>query len=201
MADEWIVVRNWEKFQHYKNRWVPWIKFYPEILHDPTYSRLPESTRLLLAHIWLEYASARAQLPLDTRLLARRFNMRVTSAQVKSLVDAGFITLESRPCLEHVYMSSRPTRAREEEEVEKEKDQGQAGRQVPPEDSREAPPADHEPDELLENALDGGTLVQDINGTPNATPDKIAPAYLPTSNLPPDQDPIIAGWRQQRGRA
>lgn len=116
---KWIVVRNWDKFQHYRDRWVPWIKFYTEILHDPAYTRLPVGTRLTLCHIWLEYASTRAQLPLDSAWLSRQFSHRVTSIQLETLNHAGFIEFSSSPCLEHVKMGSRPTRAREEEEKKK----------------------------------------------------------------------------------
>ena len=115
-AQQWIVVRNWTKHQHYHNRWVPWIKFYTELLHDPAYTRLPEGTRLLLCHIWLEYASSRAQVPLDTRWLSSQLSQRVTKRQLEALNHAGFIEFSSSPNLDHVYMSSRPTRAREEGE-------------------------------------------------------------------------------------
>lgn len=113
MSDQqWIVVRNWADFQHYKDAWPTWIKFYAGLLHDPNWTDLPESTRLLLAQLFLVYASARAQVPLSTRWLSRQLNMRVTSAQLERLNHAGWIEFSSRPCLEHVKSASSPRATR-----------------------------------------------------------------------------------------
>jgi hypothetical protein len=116
MSDErWIVIPNWDKFQHYKDRDPPWIKNYTHLLHDADYLSLTLTARGLLHGIWLCIAAARLQ---------------VTQSQCKSivgptsrhshweeLVNAGFIELSASKPLAHRYQSARP-----EEETEREKE-------------------------------------------------------------------------------
>jgi hypothetical protein len=94
MSDErWIVVRNWERFQHYGDRSPLWIKNYVALLTDDDYLALPEGARAVLHGLWLAYASSDGRLRLDTRSLSRRLALRVTTAQLKRLNDAGFIAV------------------------------------------------------------------------------------------------------------
>ena len=119
--NRWIVVRHWERFQHYKNREVPWIKAYTELNSDQNYLDLSFHARGVLHGLWAEYARARCQLRDNTHSLSRRLGHRVTRDTIESLNHAGFIEFSSSPNLEHVLMHSRHTRAREEEEKIEEK--------------------------------------------------------------------------------
>jgi hypothetical protein len=87
----WVVIPNWGKFQHYRDRNPPWVKVYTELLNDPDWLALPPGTRSLLVQLWLVYASSRGRVPLDTRSLSRRLNQRVTIEQLESLSHAGFL--------------------------------------------------------------------------------------------------------------
>src|SRR3954451_21228093 len=89
----YITVSGWRGFQHYdpSKRTPPWIKQYTELLHDDSYMALPVGTALVLHRLWLEYASSRCRLAVDTSSLTRRLGVRVTMPQLKSLKDAGFI--------------------------------------------------------------------------------------------------------------
>lgn len=113
-GERWIVVRNWQRFQHYKDRNPTWIKNYVELLHDPTYLELPEGCRAILHGLWLEYASSRARVRLDTRSLSRRLALRVTTRQLERLSDAGFIEFSASAPL----ASRARARSREAEEEE-----------------------------------------------------------------------------------
>jgi hypothetical protein len=93
--ERWIEVRNWNRFQHYRDRVPTWIKNNLELLHDENYLALPPGTRAILHGIWLEYASARCRLPLDTRSLSARLRLRVTMRQLERLNHAGFITFSA----------------------------------------------------------------------------------------------------------
>lgn len=46
-------VKNWAKFQHYKNRCPPWIKLQRELLDDYEYARLPIASKALAPLLWL----------------------------------------------------------------------------------------------------------------------------------------------------
>ena len=49
----WIEIPNWDRFQHYRDRDPPWIKFYTELLHDPDYLALSGDQRAILHGLWL----------------------------------------------------------------------------------------------------------------------------------------------------
>jgi len=46
-------IKNWEKFQHYKNRRPPWIKLYRELLDDREFGSLPGEAAKHLVMLWL----------------------------------------------------------------------------------------------------------------------------------------------------
>jgi len=87
----WIVIRNWDRFQHYRDRHPPWIKIYLELLHDHNYLALPPATQALLHKLWLLYANTRRTIPEDTAYISRAVHQRVTKTQLKRLNEAGFI--------------------------------------------------------------------------------------------------------------
>lgn len=63
MSDPWIVVPNWERFQHYGTARRPiWIKNYLALLDDEDYLKLTLAERGLLHGIWLAYAVRHGQL-------------------------------------------------------------------------------------------------------------------------------------------
>lgn len=112
----WISVRNWRRFQHYDpaKRQPPWIKTYTELMSDDAYLSLTEHRALLLHRLWLEYASSRCRLRLDvssmrsrrgfdTASLGQRLGMRVTTADLDALINAGFIAIVASATLAEGY--------------------------------------------------------------------------------------------------
>jgi hypothetical protein len=118
----YISVRNWRRFQHYRDRNPPWVKNYTELLSDEAYLALPGGTRSVLHGLWLAYASSRARLSADTGSLTRRLNLRVTKRQLEVLVQAGFIEIVDSAPLADGYHAASTTRAREEAEAETEEE-------------------------------------------------------------------------------
>lgn len=112
---KWIHPAGWDGFLHYSGRDPKWIKNQTSLLHDHAYLELPEGCRAVLHGIWLEYASSHAQVPLDTRSLSRRLNLRVTSAQLKRLNHAGFLTFSASRTLSQ----KRIEKSREEKKDQK----------------------------------------------------------------------------------
>lgn len=94
----WIVIPNWDSFQHYRHRRPRWIKLYADLLSDPDWLGLTWHQRGILVSLWLEYATSRGQVPDNTASLSRRLNGRVTKVQLDALKEAGFIDFSaSRP--------------------------------------------------------------------------------------------------------
>jgi hypothetical protein len=76
-----IAIRNWRKFQHYKDRRPPWVKLHVEILDDYEFGSLPVASRL--AGLLLLALAARRdnKLPDNPARLAMQLDM--TPAQMR----------------------------------------------------------------------------------------------------------------------
>ena len=48
-----ITPKNWEKFQHFKDRRPPWIKLYRDLLDDVSWHELAPDLAKTLVMIWL----------------------------------------------------------------------------------------------------------------------------------------------------
>ena len=81
-----VKVKNWNKFQHFKDRRPPWIKIHREILDDPDWHDLDGEAAKALIGLWLiasEDPSMSGELP-DTRKLT--FRLRISEAKLNQLL-------------------------------------------------------------------------------------------------------------------
>ena len=92
-----IQIKNWEHFQHYKNRKPPWIKLYRELLDDHDWQFLSDYAARLLMQLWL-IASENNTGEIDQTNTQLMWRLRVApqSAEkfnnaLQELADAGFI--------------------------------------------------------------------------------------------------------------
>jgi hypothetical protein len=87
----WIVVPNWDRFQHYGlYRRPSWIKNYTALLRKDEYLDQPLAARGLLHGIWLAYADRDGRLRKDdlpATLLARTRCAHITSLSQAGLID------------------------------------------------------------------------------------------------------------------
>lgn len=127
-----LSIRNWERFQHYKDRRPPWVKFYVELLDDYELSRAPVATRLLANLLLLVAAKTNNRIPNDAKWLASQVLMDENDVLegVANLVDMRYLVLARRK------QSAKP-----ETETERDKDK-QASK-----------PASRSPYEMPETAL------------------------------------------------
>jgi hypothetical protein len=80
-------VKNWSKFQHFKDRRPPWIKLYKNLLDDPDWHALDGDTAKALVMVWLVASEDEAQqgnLP-DPRRLA--FRLRTTESKIINALE------------------------------------------------------------------------------------------------------------------
>jgi hypothetical protein len=92
----WIVVRNWDRFQHYgEKRTPPWIKMYTALLHDDDFQSLSAPDRAALVSLWMLYAMTRRRVRVDTAKISRTIGQRVTRRTLERLNQAGFITFSA----------------------------------------------------------------------------------------------------------
>ncbi|MDP2618601.1 MAG: hypothetical protein Q8P46_00250 [Hyphomicrobiales bacterium] len=86
-------VKNFERFQHYKDRAPPWIKLYNELLDDYEFSRLPDASKWHLIAIWLLASRSDNKIPFDPTWVARRINAD-SEVNLDALREAGFIVVD-----------------------------------------------------------------------------------------------------------
>jgi len=79
-----IKVKDWNKFQHFKDRKPPWIKLYRDILDDLEWHELDPVAAKALVAIWLIASENDGELP-EMKKLA--FRLRVSEKQAISIVS------------------------------------------------------------------------------------------------------------------
>ena len=90
---DYFSVKNFEQFQHYKDRTPVWIKLYNTLLDDYEFNQLPEVTRWHLIGIWLLASRQNNRVPDDSGWISSKINSN-KSDLIKSLLilkEAGFI--------------------------------------------------------------------------------------------------------------
>lgn len=64
-----LAVRNWHKFQHYRERNPVWVKAYVELLDNPDWLALPDAAKGQLFGLWLLAAKRANRIPHDAKSL------------------------------------------------------------------------------------------------------------------------------------
>lgn len=113
-GDDWIIVPNWDRFQHYSDRNPPWIKVYMSLLSNAEFLDLSMPARGLLVTIWLAYARNSGQLRVKVvRKFCRSTRGFMHKSQLDSLLSVGLLEISA----------SKPLAPKKEKEVEKEQPQ------------------------------------------------------------------------------
>ena len=79
-----VKIKDWAKFQHFKDRKPPWIKLYRDLLDDISWHELPGEDAKALVMIWLIASESDGELPPMKELA---FRLRVTEKSIKSTVS------------------------------------------------------------------------------------------------------------------
>lgn len=77
-------IKDWHKFQHFKDRKPPWIKLYRDILDDLDWHELEPKAAKMLVSLWLISSEDDGYLP-DMKKLA--FRLRMTEASTQELLN------------------------------------------------------------------------------------------------------------------
>ena len=76
-------IKNWKKFQHFKDRRPPWVKLYRDILDDLQWHELDPLAAKVLVMLWLIASEDEGRIP-DVKTLA--FRLRLTEIKTKEVV-------------------------------------------------------------------------------------------------------------------
>ena len=94
---DYFVVKNWENFQHYKDRNPDWIKLYQDLLDDYEFNQMPEADQIHLVKIWLLFAKDNPPnsdkikpLPCDVKFISDRVNAK-RKVRLDRLLQSSFL--------------------------------------------------------------------------------------------------------------
>jgi hypothetical protein len=89
----YLRVKNWETFQHYKDRDPPWIKMHRTLLSDYEFSRLQDASKAHLMLIWLFASQFGGRIPDDPEFLRDKLSLK-KPPDLKNLVAQGLLIPE-----------------------------------------------------------------------------------------------------------
>ena len=115
-------IKNWTKFQHFKDRRPPWVKLYRDILDDLEWHELDPLAAKVLVMLWLIASEDDGRIP-DTKTLA--FRLRLTEIKTKEILIKLSHWLEQddiNPISNGYQVDGTETETERETEVEKEKE-------------------------------------------------------------------------------
>jgi hypothetical protein len=90
----YLRVKNWEAFQHYKDRSPPWIKLHRDLLRDYDFIRLQDASKLHLMLIWLLASQMDNKIPADERYIRNQIGV-TGEIDFNELIDKGFLIDDS----------------------------------------------------------------------------------------------------------
>ena len=87
---EYLKVKNWDKFQHYKLRNPPWIKLHRTLVADYQFTQLSDTDKCHLILIWLEASNSDGAVPNDPDFLRRRLGTK-RNPNLKLFINQGWL--------------------------------------------------------------------------------------------------------------
>lgn len=117
-------VRNWDKFQHYKNRNPPWIKLHTELLENYEFASLQDASKLLAICIWMLAARSDNRIPADVDWIKSKCNLK-SKVDLEPLFSGGFIEwIQELPSTEHTASNTLAER-KQNADSEERRDRGE----------------------------------------------------------------------------
>lgn len=116
-----LLIKNWAKFQHFKDRTPPWVKLYRELLDDPDWHELDGETSKVLIGLWLiasEDETHQGMLP-EVRKLAFRLRMKESQLNQALTKLSHWLIQTDITVISSGYQSDAPETERETETKKK----------------------------------------------------------------------------------
>lgn len=89
---KFISIKNWDQYQHYKDRNPPWIKLHREILTSETWADSDDETRVLAIAIMLLAAATDNKIKLDAKYVKRVAYLN-SEPDFSRLIEVGFVEI------------------------------------------------------------------------------------------------------------
>ena len=122
-------IKNWSKFQHFKDRRPPWIKLYRDILDDIDWHQLDPLASKVLVMCWLIASEDDGNIP-DIKKLA--FRLRMPEKQTKDCISklSHWLYQDDINVISEGYQDDAPE-TETETETKREKKEQQRGTRLP----------------------------------------------------------------------
>lgn len=91
--ENYFKVKNWDNFQHYKDRNPPWIKLHNHLLDNYEFECLPDASKAHLLCIWMLASRTQNKMPMDPRWIKRKIGAS-SDVDLDVLIKYGFIEAE-----------------------------------------------------------------------------------------------------------
>ena len=89
----YLKIKNWEEYQHYKDRNPPWIKLHVKTLNDRAFTDLSSSNRGLLIQLWILASENEGQISNDLEEIKYRLrDTNIKQKDLNSLIEKGFLS-------------------------------------------------------------------------------------------------------------
>lgn len=86
-------VKNWDDFQHYKDRNPPWIKLHNHLLDDYDFECLGDAAKGHLLCIWMLASRTKNLMPFDVNWISKKIGSS-SKVNLKLLLESGFLVME-----------------------------------------------------------------------------------------------------------
>jgi len=86
-------IKNWEEFQHYKDRNPPWIKLHRALLDNYDFCKLPDTAKAHLMLIWILGSQNDGIVPHDVEFLERKLSCHDLDLEI--LIGHGFLIADA----------------------------------------------------------------------------------------------------------
>jgi len=108
-------IKNWDRFQHFKDRKPIWIKLYRDLLDDLNWHELDPKSAKALVMIWLIASEDLGTLP-ETKTLA--FRLRMSEKETKEVVTrlSSWLEQDDINAISEGYQDDMPEKRREKTE-------------------------------------------------------------------------------------
>jgi len=86
-------VKNWDDFQHYKDRNPPWIKLHNHLLDDYDFECLGDAAKGHLLCIWMLASRTKNLMPFDPSWISKKIGSS-SKVNLQALIESGFLVME-----------------------------------------------------------------------------------------------------------
>lgn len=111
-------IKNFSKFQHFKDRTPPWVKLYRDILDDPDWHELDPAAAKVLVMLWLIASEDETKQGLLPSVKKLAFRLRVSEKQLEQSLTklSHWLIHDDIGLISERYQSDAPETERETEE-------------------------------------------------------------------------------------